>query len=62
MTVHKTDMNINKKLRSTFTKKNKLNRTQQNFGKSNNKHTQIQQRSNKPQNSQQKKVNKIFNQ
>ena len=49
-------MNITEKLRSTFTKKT-LNRTQPHFGKSKNKHIQIQQGSNKPQNSTQKKVN-----
>ena len=38
------------------------NRIQLHFGEPNNKHIQIQQRSNKPQNSQRKRLKKIFNQ
>ena len=38
-----------------------LNRTQLHFGESNNKHIQIQQRSNKPQIPSQKRLTKIFN-
>ena len=38
------------------------NRTQLHFGKPDNKHTQIQQGSNKPQKSSQKRLTKLFNQ
>ena len=38
-----------------------LNRTQLHLGESNNKHIQTKQRSNKPQNSPQKRLTKIFN-
>ena len=38
------------------------NRIQLHFGEPNNKHMQMQQRSNRPQNSQQKSLTKIFNQ
>ena len=37
-------------------------RIQLHYGEPNNKHIQIQQRSNKPQNSQRKSLTKIFNQ
>ena len=39
-----------------------LNRTQPHFGELNNKHIQIQETSNEPQNSPQKRLTKIFNQ
>ena len=57
---YKTEMNITEKL--SRGNEETLKRTQLHFGESNNKHIQIQQRSNKPQNSPQKSLTKIFNQ
>ena len=66
MTEHKTDMNITeidkyKKSEQHFYDGTQ-NRIQLQFGEPNNKHIQIQQKSNKPQNSQRKRSTKIFNQ
>ena len=63
---HKTDMNITeidkyKKTEQHFYDGTR-NRIQRYFGELNNKHIQIQQKSNKPQNSPRKTLTKIFNQ
>ena len=62
----KTDININqinkyKKTEQHF-QVEAQDRTQLHFGEPNNKHTQIQQRNNKPQNFPQEKLMKILNQ
>ena len=65
-TEHKTDVNITKINKCNHTEQHAYdgaqNRTQLHFGEPNNKHTRIQQRSNKPQNSPGKRSKKIFNQ
>ena len=65
-TEHKTDMNITKINKYTKTEQHfydgAQNRTQLHFGEPSNKHTQIQQRINKPQSSPRKRLTKIFNQ
>ena len=66
ITEHKTDMKITendkyKKTEQHFYDETQ-NRIQLHFGEPNNKHIPMQQRSNKPQNSPQKRLTKIFNQ
>ena len=62
MTKHKTDMNITEfekcKKTEQYFYSGTQNRIHIHFGEPNNKHTKIQQRNNKPQNSTRKKVNK----
>ena len=67
MTEHKADMSITKIGKYKKTEQpfydGAVKRTQLHFGESSDKHIKIQQRSNKPQNSpQKKKFTKIFNQ
>ena len=66
MMEHTADMNITEidkyKKTEQFFYDGIHNRIQLHFGEPNNKHIQIQQRSNKPQNSVQKRLTKIFNQ
>ena len=58
---YKTNMNITEKNEQRFYEET-VNRTQLHFGEWNNKHVQIQQRSNKPINSPKERLTKIFNQ